>query len=247
MKKRSIAALLIILLISATACKPEGYVVDLDEYSPTPTPADEPEVAEEKADEQEPVEEKAEEQEPVEEKTDEAEEHFMAYLRGEEEDPYGYFSTEDEDAEYVITDLNGDGQKELLIRMYGTWIPDVMVFLDGKINYAYVSSVGSSGVSFINSEDQFVSGDVTHAGREQYWVSELKQNQHGRTLVYFAKMWDDWAEVPGETEYYMLEEPLTDEFVTRDCEKITEEKYNELVNRYTQEKQLDWKKIRDIL
>ena len=106
-------------------------------------------------------------------------------------------------------------------------------------------NVGSAGVSFINTKNQFVSGDTTHASRQQYWISEIDEQGNGKTVLYFSKMWDDWAKEEGQTDYYVCDDPKQDDFTTDDCTKISEAEYEDLLAEYIQEEQWDWEKVTD--
>ena len=175
---------------------------------------------------------------------DAADAHLLEYLLGDETDAEGkqFWGVGEEDTEYALYDLNDDGQNELIYRMYGYWIPDIIEYRDNAIVFANVSNVGSAGVTFINTKNQFVSGDTTHASREQYWISEIDEQGEGKTVLYFSKMWDDWAQQEGQTDYYVCENPEQDDFSTDDCRKISEAEYEDLLEEYTQEQQIDWMK-----
>lgn len=173
-----------------------------------------------------------------------ADEHYMEYLKGNEPDSEGDFIYDYEaeaEAEYALTDLNNDGQNELLIRTYGYFIPDIIEYKDDKITHLYVDNCGSAGVTFINSKDQYVGGDTTHAGRDYYWISEIDDQKNANTVLFFGMEYEEYDETKEQT-FYKLENPTKD-YSYDDWEEISESEYESLVEEYTQEKSLEWNKI----
>ena len=217
--KRRLTAALLLLLLGVTGCvsAPQGQ---------------QPVVTEE-------------EEDVVSEDAGEADGHFLNYIRGTETDANGdlFWAVGDPDTEYALTDLNGDGINELIVRQYGTFIPDIMVYKEDAIVYAGVECVGSAGVSFINTKKQYVSGDTTHASREQYWISEI--DEYGNTMypLYFAKMWDDWTE-DGAVHCYKSDHPHREDFTIDSCTEISEEEFDLLVKMYSEENtNIVWQKV----
>ena len=196
-----------------------------------------------------PVDEDDKEPEPEPDKGEEADKAFIDYLKGNTPDSSGetFWAVGNDDVEYAMRDMNGDGQNELIVRSYGYWIPDIIQYKDGKIVFSGVENMGSSGVTFINTKNQFVSGDTSHEGREQYWISTLDENGDAKEALYFSKMWDDWAESSGRQDFYKSESPDKPDFTTDDCEKIDESEYESLVKEYaTEDTSIEWKKVSDI-
>ena len=181
--------------------------------------------------------------------SEEADEMFTKYLRGELKDAEGegFWAVNDPETEYALHDMNNDGQNELIVRSYGYWIPDIIQYKDGKITFSKVENVGSSGITVINNNNQFVSGDTSHEGRDQYWISEIDKSGNSKVILFFANYWGDWAE-SGSPEYYKKELPKTDDFTSDDCEKIDEAEYKKLLNEYNQEnKSLNWQKVSQVM
>jgi len=181
--------------------------------------------------------------------SEEADEMFIKYLRGEVKDADGedFWAINDPETEFVLHDMNSDGQNELIVRSYGYWIPDIIQYKDGKITFSKVENVGSSGITVINNNNQFVSGDTSHEGRDQYWISEIDKSGNSKVILFFANYWGDWAE-SGSPEYYKKELPKTEDFTSDDCEKIDEAEYKKLLNEYNQEnKSLNWQKVSQVM
>ncbi len=181
--------------------------------------------------------------------SEEADEMFTKYLRGELKDADGesFWAVNDTETEYVLHDVNNDGQNELIVRSYGYWIPDIIQYKDGKITFSKVENVGSSGISVINNNNQFVSGDTSHEGRDQFWISEIDKSGNSKVVLFFANYWGDWAE-SGSPEYYKKVLPETEDFTSDDCEKIDETEYKKLLNEYNQEnKSLNWQKVSQVI
>ena len=181
--------------------------------------------------------------------SEEADEMFTKYLRGELKDADGesFWAVNDPETEYALYDMNNDGQNELIVRSYGYWIPDIIQYRDGKITFSKVENAGSSGITIINNNDQFVSGDTSHEGRGQYWISEIDKSGNSKAIMFFANYWGDWAE-SGSPEYYKKELPETDDFTTEDCERIGETEYKKLLDEFNQEnKSLNWQKVSQVM
>ena len=146
-----------------------------------------------------------------------------------------------------LTTLNSDGQNELIVRSYGYWIPDIIQYKDGKIKFSKVENVGSSGITVINNNNQFVSGDTSHEGRDQFWISEIDKSGDARVVLFFANYWGEWAE-SGSQEYYKKESPQTEDFTSDDCDRIDEAEYKSLLSEYNQEnKLLNWQKVSQVM
>lgn len=206
-------------------------------YSPTPTP----EIATKDVSE----EDNKPESDPV--PTESADEHYISFLLGNEKDENGdFFWGISDDIEYALLDLNNDGQNELIVRSFGSWIPDIIEYKDSKVSFAGVFNAGSSGLTIINSNDQFVSAD-SHEGRKQYWISSIDSDGNAVTTLYFSKMWGDWAENPDKPDFFKSYNPSDTDFSTDDCEKISEEEFTKLEEEYTQEKSnIDWKTLAEL-
>ena len=172
--------------------------------------------------------------------------HFLEYLKGNEADANGetFWAVGEPDMEYALYDMNGDGVNELIVRSFGYWIYDIIEYKDNKIQSANVENLGSSGVTFINDKNQFVSGDTGHEGRKMYVVSEIADQGEAKVVMAFVNYYDDWAE-SGAPEFYMQENPPQD--YLENIEKfdvITEEEFNALVDEYSKENtSIEWVKL----
>ncbi|MCR4746342.1 MAG: hypothetical protein K5894_14090 [Lachnospiraceae bacterium] len=175
-----------------------------------------------------------------------ADEHFLEYIKGNETDANGdtFWAVGEPDMEYALYDMNGDGINELIVRSYGSWIYDIMEFEDNKIQSANVENLGSSGVTFINDKNQFVSGDTGHEGRTIYVVSEINDQGKPDIVMSFVKYWDDWAE-SGSPEFYKKENPSQDYLENIDkFDTITEAEYEALIEEYSKENTaIEWIKM----
>lgn len=225
---------------------------------PKEEPAEEEEVVtveEEQLQEAKPAEEPVEKAEEPAEKTEEAEEpamgadeHFYEYLKGNETDENGelFWAIGDDNIEYALYDMNGDGVNELIVRSYGEWIYDIIQYRDNMIRFANVDNLGSSGYTFINNKDQFVSTDTTHQGRNIYSVSEIEKSGDAKVLLYLVNYYDDWAK-SGSPEYYKKENPSQNDLQNELYDSISKAEYDSLVKEYTQEnKSLQWKYLDEI-
>ena len=179
-------------------------------------------------------------------KESDADAHFIEYLKGNEADANGetFWAVGEPDMEYALFDMNGDGINELIVRSFGYWIYDIIEYKDNKIQSANVENLGSSGVTFINDKNQFVSGDTGHEGRKMYVVSEIADQGEAKVVMAFVNYYDDWAE-SGAPEFYMQENPPQD--YLENIEKfdvITEEEFNALVDEYSKENtSIEWIKL----
>ncbi len=175
-----------------------------------------------------------------------ADKHFLEYIIGNETDANGdtFWAVGEPDTEYALYDVNGDGINELIVRSYGYWICDIMEFKDNKIQFANVENLGSSGVTFINDKNQFVSGDTGHEGRAIYVVSEINDQGKADIVMSFVKYWDDWTE-SGSPEIYKKENPSQDYLENIDkFDTITEAEYEALVEEYSKENTtIEWIKM----
>ncbi|MBO6241956.1 MAG: hypothetical protein J6O61_14215 [Butyrivibrio sp.] len=175
-----------------------------------------------------------------------ADTHFMEYLKGNETDANGetFWAVGEPDMEYALFDMNGDGVNELIVRSFGYWIYDIIEYKDNKIQSANVENLGSSGVTFINDKNQFVSGDTGHQGRKMYVVSEIGDNGEAKVVMAFVNYYDDWAE-SGSPEFYKQENPPQDYLENIDkFESITEEEFNALMDEYSKENTfIEWVKL----
>lgn len=180
---------------------------------------------------------------------DEYDQIFYDFLSGKETgaDGNAFWGIDLDDVEYAMLDINGDKHNELIIRSDGYWIPDIMVVKNGKVTCVGVTTAGSSGLSIINTNNQYVGGDNTHASRDQYWVSEIDENGNAKVILFFAKYWDDWSK-SGAEEYYKKENPTEDVYLSENYDKITEEVYEELLNKYVQENiGIEWRKVKELI
>lgn len=177
-----------------------------------------------------------------------ADDHYLEYLKGNEADADGeyiYEYDDEADAEYAIFDMNSDGQNELLIRIYGYFIPDIIEYKDDKIKRLYVDNGGSAGITFINSKNQYVGGDTTHVGRDLYWISEVDDQKNSHTVLFFGMEYEEYDESK-EQSFYKLVNPPTD-YTYEDWEKITKSEYDSLLQEYTQDnEEIPWKKLKNI-
>ncbi len=175
-----------------------------------------------------------------------AEQHFLEFMKGNETDANGekFWALEDSDTEYALYDMNGDGIDELIVRAYGSWIFDILEYKDGKIQNAYVENLGSSGVSFINNKNQFVSADTGHQGRSMYVVSEIDEQYNTNLILALLTYYDDWAK-SGSPEFYKQKNPPENYIEnTEKFDVISEEEFNSLVEEYTQENtSIEWVKL----
>ena len=172
----------------------------------------------------------------------EADGHFLAYLKGEESDADGekFWGIGEENIDYTLYDMNDDGTNELMIRIYGTWIDDIMLYKDGKIQRAGVENVGSSGMTVINEKNQFVSADTGHEGRSVYFISELNADNEAQLVMVLENFYDDWAE-SGSPEFYKKENPTEQDILDQNFDAITEDEFNTLVSEYVVEnKNVKW-------
>ena len=179
-------------------------------------------------------------------KVSDADEHFLAYLKGDEIDSNGekFWAVGEPDMEYALYDMNGDGVNELLVRSYGYWIYDIIEYKDNKIQPAGVENLGSSGFTLINDKNEFVSGDTGHQGRNMYVVSEITSQGDTQVVMALVNYYDDWAE-SGSPEFYKKENPEQDFYENIDkFDVITEEEFNALVDAYTVENTtIEWLKL----
>ncbi len=178
-----------------------------------------------------------------------ADEHYYEFLKGNEPDingEYFWWSVDTDDVEYALYDMNGDGIHELLVRAYGEWIADVILYRDGKIQYAYVANLGSSGQTFINNKNQFVSVDSGHQGRNCCAVSEVGEPQNAKVVFYLVNYYDDWA-ASGVPEYYKKENPTEHNLDHEEFDPISEAEYHELLKEYTQENlSINWRPLAEV-
>ena len=234
MKRRT--ALMLMLCLAMTGCAPQIPAATAPE-----TKEEAPSAEEEKAEpEKEPIEE--EEEEAV-----DADELFMEYLKGNVKDTDGNeFTGRGMDTEFALIDLNGDGQNEMALRSDGVWIFDIYACADGKVVMSGVESIGSSGLTIINTKNQYVAGDTGHVSRNQFFVWEIGENGRAEEVLYFSNFWDDWAE-SGEPEFYKVENPSPDQSSVEDFEPISEEEYNALRDEYLESnKQIKWTSVRTV-
>ncbi len=176
---------------------------------------------------------------------DDPDTHFLNYIEGNEKDLNGdsFWGIGEQDLEYALYDLNGDGKDELIVRTNGYWINDIIQYKDSMIQPANVKNLGSSGVTFINTKNQFVSGDIGHVDREVYAISEINENDDADVVLYLANYTGDFSE-SGSPEYYKKENPQEDYLENSELDVITEDEYNSLVEEYTQENtQIEWNTI----
>lgn len=175
-----------------------------------------------------------------------ADAHFMEYLKGNESDANGetFWAVGEPDMEYALYDMNGDGENELILRSFGYWIYDIIEYKDNKIQPANVENLGSSGVTFINDKNQFVSGDTGHEGRNMYVVSEIDDQGKAKVVMALVNYYDDWAE-SGSPEFYKQENPPQDYLEKIDkFDVITEEEFNALVDEYSEvNTSIEWTEI----
>lgn len=180
--------------------------------------------------------------------TNENNQIFYDYLSGKQEDLDGnmFWAVGSDDIEYAVLDMNGDNLNELLIRSFGYWIPDVMVVKDGKVACAGVETAGSSGLSIINTNNQYVGADNTHEGRNMYWISEIGDDGNAQVVLFFAQYWGDWA-TSGTDEFYMKENPTQADYEAENYDKITAAEYEKLLSEYVSENtELTWKGLKDL-
>ncbi len=179
-------------------------------------------------------------------KENDANTHFENYLKGLEVDVNGdtFWAVGEPDMEYALYDMNGDGVNELIVRSFGSWIYDIIEYKDNKIQSANVENLGSSGVTFINDKNQFVSGDTGHQGRKMYVVSEIDAQGNAQIVMALVNYYDDWAE-SGSPEFYKKENPTQDYLEHIDTfDGITEEEFNAFVDEYSKENtSIEWMKL----
>lgn len=179
-------------------------------------------------------------------KENDADAHFMEYLKGNETNADGetFWAVGEPDMEYALYDMNGDGVNELIVRSFGYWIYDIIEYKDNKIQSANVENLGSSGFTFVNDKNQFVSGDTGHQGRKMYVVSEIGAKGDTQLVMALVNYYDDWAE-SGSPEFYKKENPSQDYLENIDkFDSITEEEFNALVDDYSKENtSIEWMKL----
>ena len=187
----------------------------------------------------------------AEEKTD-VDRIFMDFLLGKEKDcnDETFWGLEEEDFQehgsYTLVDMNGDGQNELVVKNSWGWIPDIIEYKDGKIVYSNVDNMGSSGLTLINTNKQFVSGDTGHVGRDQYWVSELDENGNASVVLFFAKIYEEYDETK-PVHYYKKEKPEEEDYLNENFDPIDESEFHSLENEYIREDtSLIWNLINSI-
>ena len=175
-----------------------------------------------------------------------ADAHFLEYLKGNETDAKGenFWAVDEPDIEYSLYDMNGDGTNELIVRAYGSWIFDILEYKEGKIQNAGVENLGSSGVTFINDKNQFVSGDTGHQGRAMYVVSEIDGQGNTNLVLALVNYVDDWA-ASGSPEFYKKENPSSDYLEkVEEFDTITEDEFNSLVDEISKENTaIQWTKL----
>ena len=179
-------------------------------------------------------------------KENDANTHFTNYLKGLETDINGetFWAVGEPDMEYALYDMNGAGVNELIVRSFGSWIYDIIEYKDDKIQSANVENLGSSGVTFINDKNQFVSGDTGHQGRKMYVISEIDAQGDSQVVLALVNYYDDWA-ASGSPEFYKKENPTQDYLEHIDTfDSITEEEFNALVDEYSKENtSIEWMKL----
>lgn len=136
------------------------------------------------------------------------------------------------DLEWAITDLNGDGVNELIPRLYGGYTSELYSYADGEIITVSNEVFGSEG-GFINTNNQLIATDCTHANRNQFMVSEFTGAEKVDTILFFAKWWEDDSN-PDDAEYVKYEGSDWWEVSYDDYTVITKEEYEELIQQYTQ-------------
>lgn len=179
-----------------------------------------------------------------------ADEHYLEYLRGNETDSNGEYAFDyeeaDAEAEYALFDMNGDGQNELFVRLYGYFISDILEYKDGAVTQLNVMNCGSSGATFIDYKNQYVAADTTHEGRKYYWVTELDDNLDAVTVLMFAKEYEAYDESL-EPTFYKMEYPPID-YSYEDLEIISENEYESMVEDYTQGNDtVKWNPLKSIM
>ncbi|WP_408070160.1 hypothetical protein [Butyrivibrio sp. JL13D10] len=227
MKKTVLIAMSLVFAIGMTACGNKS----VDETTII-SGEDKSTIVEEPA-----VEQSAAEQPATDAKESDADSHFLEYLKGNEKDANGetFWAVGEPDMEYALYDMNGDGVNELLVRSFGYWIYDIIEYKDNKIQTANVENLGSSGVTFINDKNQFVSGDTGHEGRKIYAVSEIDKQGDSKIVMAFVNYYDEWA-ASGSPEFYKMENPSQDYLENIDkFDSISEEDFNALVDEYSKE------------
>lgn len=237
MKKTVISAMIVMTILGMTACSnksadQEEIIGGADEA----TTIDLPSTVASESDEDSDANTTTDANSDVDADSD-ADAHFLEYLKGNEADVNGetFWAVGEPDMEYALYDLNGDGINELLVRAYGSWIYDIILYKEGNIQPANVENLGSSGITLINDKNQFVSGDTGHEGRAMYVVSQIDDKKSAQMVMAFVNYRDDWAK-SGKPEFYKMENPTQDYLEHIDkFDVITEAEYNALVEQYTKE------------
>lgn len=183
--------------------------------------------------------------------------HLLAYLAGEEPDTDGNYisslidTSEELNPEYALFDMNNDGQNELLVRNYGSFIPAIVEYIDNKITVRRMENAMMSGLTIINSKNQYVGGDTGHVGRKEFWVSEIDAQGNEKPLLFFGQEFDGYDETKEPTFYkfvYPAGSSIEDDYTYEDWEKTTESEYESLFQEYTQENTgIEWHNLKDVI
>lgn len=135
------------------------------------------------------------------------------------------------DLEWALFDLNGDGINELIPRLYGSYTAELYTCSDGKIKTSSNELFGSEG-GFINTKNQLVATDCTHANRNQYLISEFTGDEVN-IVLFFAKWWED-EDNQDDAEYVKYEGDDYWDVSYDDFTVITKDEYEKLLQEYTQ-------------
>ena len=167
---------------------------------------------------------------------------YECFINGDIMDSHGDFfeykslvETKDASLECRKLDIDEDGTEELIPVLYGSYTYCLYTIRDGIIARIGMEDCicGSEG-GYFNDKHQYVGTDCTHAGRNQYIISEFDPVQGMKVVGYFAKWWQD-EDNPDDAEYVKSDSENFWELEWDDYTRITEEEYNELLSEYTKE------------
>ena len=152
------------------------------------------------------------------------------------------FDTEELDADIAYVDINNDGDDDLIVRMYGGYIPYVYSVNHGEIRCVSTYCFGSSSPTIINSKHQIVHQDIYHANRQQYGVVSYSAGLNIYPEIFFSD-WYENEDEPSSHEYMMVRNAFGFGDGEGEGETITESEFEELKTEYLQEdKSIVWEK-----
>ncbi len=140
-------------------------------------------------------------------------------------------ASKNEDLEYLLIDMNGDGINEMLLRSDGYLISSVYCFKNNKIEEISLRNAESSVYTYLNSKKQYVADKSNEIDCYQYDISEIDSSGKEKSVLFLL---GDYNQFTDSWKYYKAENPP--EFITTDdCQEISEADFNKLRSEYANE------------